>query len=394
MNKAEFIHLAKLIVQLFPQEWMGTYYIPAVKGEQAQGKLYSAYQIYKADLREAALFLKRPKSASSKVQKSSDLTEKSEPFKIILEESKDFDKILECWKFCYEKRQHLLSELSVFEYVRRFPEFNLSNAYELVTIRLLGTKSSKLAEVAPKLISYCQRKKRNTVDVKSILVGLNQASPDDPDDLNKLRQITALRLLPHLMPLGKEKLNRTTVAQLFCPYFKTEAEANEHNIQFKEDYKEDCLVLKPRMHLYGDISSPKVQIYVADQKYSLDNCLIGFDALFKCFLGLNCNYPDETLHVWQFIQCEVYSMDTLKLCTDGSISNIIQSPLWRKLLDFEKGNDELTLFLPINIYFDDFEPLNVIGSHSGAYKVGATYLGLPFLPDYIVSKLEYIFPVA
>lgn len=94
------------------------------------------------------------------------------------------------------------------------------------------------------------------------------------------------------------------------------------------------------------------------------------------------------------IMAEVHThVKSLQSCTDGSISNIIQSPLWQKLLSFEK-NDESVLYLPINIYFDDFEPLNVIGSHSGAYKIGATYMGLPFLPDHIISKLQYIFPVA
>lgn len=95
------------------------------------------------------------------------------------------------------------------------------------------------------------------------------------------------------------------------------------------------------------------------------------------------------------IIAELFSyFDTLKSCTDGPISNIIQSPLWKKLLDLEKVSDDSILYLPVNVYFDDFEPLNVVGSHSGAYKVGATYLGLPFLPDHIISKLEYIFPVA
>ncbi|KAG4065943.1 hypothetical protein HA402_000002 [Bradysia odoriphaga] len=78
---------------------------------------------------------------------------------------------------------------------------------------------------------------------------------------------------------------------------------------------------------------------------------------------------------------------------DESISNIMQSPLWRKLLSVEKTNDS-TLFLPLNLFFDDFEPQNVIGSHSGAYKIGSSYMGLPFLPDDMVSKLEFIFPVS
>lgn len=95
------------------------------------------------------------------------------------------------------------------------------------------------------------------------------------------------------------------------------------------------------------------------------------------------------------IMSEIYNFVTgLQSCHDGSISNIVQSPLWKKLLSLEKSDDPSVLYLPINIFFDDFEPLNVVGSHSGAYKIGGTYMGLPFLPDHIVSKLEYIFPVA
>lgn len=92
--------------------------------------------------------------------------------------------------------------------------------------------------------------------------------------------------------------------------FQTELEADGYNIKFKEDYKENCLVLKPRLCFYGDCSSPNVQIYFADQKYSVDNCLSGFETLFKCFLGLNCSYPEETAHVWQFIQSEVYCIES------------------------------------------------------------------------------------
>lgn len=64
--KPVFISLAKLIVQLFPLESLGTYYIPAVSGEQAQGKLYSAYQNFKKDLRDAGLVQKRAKLSTTR----------------------------------------------------------------------------------------------------------------------------------------------------------------------------------------------------------------------------------------------------------------------------------------------------------------------------------------
>lgn len=92
----------------------------------------------------------------------------------------------------------------------------------------------------------------------------------------------------------------------------------------------------------------------------------------------------------------MYKIDTFvksKLnCNDGSISNIVQSPLWQKLLSVEEKCDSVC-YLPLNIYFDDFEPQNVIGSHSGAYKIGSVYTSIPRLPNHIVSKLEFTFPV-
>lgn len=59
----------------------------------------------------------------------------------------------------------------------------------------------------------------------------------------------------------------------------------------------------------------------------------------------------------------------------------------------ERKNNSV-LFLPLNVYFDDFEPQNVIGSHSGAYKTGSIYMGLPCLSDHMISKLDFTFPVA
>lgn len=74
----------------------------------------------------------------------------------------------------------------------------------------------------------------------------------------------------------------------------------------------------------------------------------------------------------------------------NTISNVIQTPFWKNKVSEFKLNTN-TLFLPINIYFDDFEPLNALGSHSGAYKIGGVYCTLPSMPVQAQSMLKYIF---
>lgn len=60
------MRIAELIVQLFPSELKGTYYTPAIRNFPAQGKLYSAYQNYKTDLRAVGLIEKKTKALNKK----------------------------------------------------------------------------------------------------------------------------------------------------------------------------------------------------------------------------------------------------------------------------------------------------------------------------------------
>lgn len=78
------------------------------------------------------------------------------------------------------------------------------------------------------------------------------------------------------------------------------------------------------MYIFGDLQKASAHIYFADQKYHIENALVGFDTLFKCFLGLNCNYPDETLHVWQFIQSEIYGIEAKNNKPTATVLTFIQ----------------------------------------------------------------------
>lgn len=63
--------------------------------------------------------------------------------------------------------------------------------------------------------------------------------------------------------------------------------------------------------------------------------------------------------------------------------------MWKRYIS--KLDTSCTLYLPLHIYFDDFEPLKVLGSHSGAYKIGAVYVNIPCFPESVSSKLKFIF---
>lgn len=74
--------------------------------------------------------------------------------------------------------------------------------------------------------------------------------------------------------------------------------------------------------------------------------------------------------------------------------NIIQSKFWKeKLKNLNANNEKDTIFIPVMIYFDDFEILNIAGSHSGQYKIGAVYIKILVLPEHLSSKLTSIFLV-
>jgi hypothetical protein len=71
------------------------------------------------------------------------------------------------------------------------------------------------------------------------------------------------------------------------------------------------------------------------------------------------------------------------------IKNVMQTEFWKNKVKFL--NDTNTIFLPILIYFDDLEVLNSLGSHSGMYKLGATYVQLACLPEHLQSSVKLIF---
>lgn len=73
----------------------------------------------------------------------------------------------------------------------------------------------------------------------------------------------------------------------------------------------------------------------------------------------------------------------------SEISTIYQGELWKSL----KPRFINIKVFPIYIFFDDFEPVNPLGSRAGIYKIGGVYLSLACMPFEFASLIENIFLV-
>lgn len=152
--------------------------------------------------------------------------------------------------------------------------------------------------------------------------------------------------------------------------------------RLKEVLKTAGIYIESRNYIIA--SGKKIKFVNSVQKVKLEKRIIKLFNL-KAMLTKFLNLPGILATIETFISEK-------QKCKD-SISNVVQTPLWEHLISKE-NKDDSTIYLPLLLYFDDFEPLNSLGSHSGAYKVGAVYCILQCLPPYMASLLAYIFPVS
>lgn len=66
--------------------------------------------------------------------------------------------------------------------------------------------------------------------------------------------------------------------------------------------------MKPRLYFVGQLPKPCVTVVIGNKKYTY-NTIEGFEIVFKSFLALKTGYPDETTHIWQFVQKELYEIE-------------------------------------------------------------------------------------
>lgn len=138
MLKDEFIHLAGLIIDVFPTEAIGTYYVPPSKGKNPSGKLMSCYSNTRHLLADVGILVRdvRQRNVQNDLEIYEVQPEELNADEIIqADEWGDEEQLKEAWKLTYQLRQDLLkTNISSADYLGRYPFSKQPNGYELVSI--------------------------------------------------------------------------------------------------------------------------------------------------------------------------------------------------------------------------------------------------------------------
>ncbi|CAG5075251.1 Protein of unknown function, partial [Cotesia congregata] len=143
-----------------------------------------------------------------------------------------------------------------------------------------------------------------------------------------------------------------------------------------EVYKKMGCFIEPENFIIGQTEVEKIE----DEKLRIEN-----EDVYAVHipLGRKLSLFLEIPGVFSEIQNNILSLRQEKTV----FSNIMQGSLWEKRSASHKDK----LCLPINIFFDEVETKNPLGSHPGRNKIGVTYATLPCLPAHLVSRLNCIF---
>ncbi|KAJ1530162.1 hypothetical protein ONE63_005093 [Megalurothrips usitatus] len=81
-------------------------------------------------------------------------------------------------------------------------------------------------------------------------------------------------------------------------------------------------------------------------------------------------------------------MKKLESQTGSVLENFVQGSLWNEKIKPKFGNK---IVVPFNLYYDEYEPGDSNGQHSGTHKMGAMYYSIPCIPPEFRSCIENIF---
>lgn len=158
-------------------------------------------------------------------------------------------------------------------------------------------------------------------------------------------------------------------------YVKIESDAIFDSCQ---DPFEDMDTEKKRLSIYEDL-----KMYTEPEMYVMKNEFVAkFRGNDKCVFKKDVSIVHfdlqksvtNLLEISGLFEATIANMKNLE-CEKHVMSNFVQGKLWKDLMN--KFNKKDGIPMPLNIFFDDFEPGNALGSHSGANQIGAVYASIP-----------------
>ncbi|XP_047998149.1 uncharacterized protein LOC125235594 [Leguminivora glycinivorella] len=328
---------AQEIKEVFKKENISTYFIPYINDTKlkikrcAKGKLYDCLQNRRRELREAKVIKKKN---CSNIDNNS-----NEPLEVVEQDGGADEDILwlqnctEPWHTVIEKwhktsknrlKEIETSEMTIGAYINKYPVLKTPRGHELLIEDfefLYPLSGNKLFEIFPtikKNIFKLALSKSQVTEVKEILEQLQLLNKDD-ENYEEIESILAFMLLPLLLGnpshRTKKQVWRPSKAEVkdgFVTHVLRPMDVQDAIAHRREKYLKYKLTLQPVIVIVGSsyMDIQKYYVVVNDLFYETNSILKAVDTCFKIFHSLHCQYPTESVCVWNFLQLGLYQLKT------------------------------------------------------------------------------------
>ncbi|XP_047020948.1 uncharacterized protein LOC124630940 isoform X2 [Helicoverpa zea] len=234
--------------------------------------------------------------------------------------------VIEKWQKTSKNRLKEIetSEMTIGAYINKYPVLKTPRGHELLIEDfqfLYPLSGNKLFEIFPTIknnIFKVALSKTQVTEVKEILEQLQLLNKND-EHYEEVESILAFMLLPLLLgnPTHRTKKqvwrpSKAEVKDGFITHVLRPMDVQAAIAHRREKYLRYKLTLQPVIVIVGS-SYTDIQKYfvvVNDLFFETNSILKAVDTCFKIFHSLHCQYPTESVCVWNFIQLGLYQLKT------------------------------------------------------------------------------------
>nr|XP_049697279.1 uncharacterized protein LOC110383436 [Helicoverpa armigera] len=327
---------AQEITEVFKKENISTYFIPYINDTKlkikrcAKGKLYDCLQNRRRELREAKVIKKKNGSNINNNSNEPEVVEEDggadEDIQWLQNCTEPWHLVIEKWEKTSKNRLKEIetSEMTIGAYINKYPVLKTPRGHELLIEDfqfLYPLSGNKLFEIFPTIknnIFKVALSKTQVTEVKEILEQLQLLNKND-EHYEEVESILAFMLLPLLLgnPTHRTKKqvwrpSKAEVKDGFITHVLRPMDVQAAIAHRREKYLRYKLTLQPVIVIVGS-SYTDIQKYfvvVNDLFFETNSILKAVDTCFKIFHSLHCQYPTESVCVWNFIQLGLYQLKT------------------------------------------------------------------------------------
>lgn len=134
-------------------------------------------------------------------------------------------------------------------------------------------------------------------------------------------------LIPHILGpvhIKKKKKSASEVRESFILHIEDERLLNEARKERQAKYKDLGITIQPYIIVSGSLEKITARYVILDDIiYEVASISDAVDACFKIIWALYLEYPNECLHVWQFLQRAIYNIPSKAVDKREKIPNSV-----------------------------------------------------------------------